>query len=54
MKKTARNYAVWQKSHQKNKHLDIPPCKIHRTILNWDKGGTQTNRQKDKRVDNYA
>ena len=34
-----------------NNHLGIPPCKILRAILKMDKGGTQRNGSKEKKVD---
>ena len=43
-----------KKSHQKNKHLSSPPCKIIGTILKMDKGRTQTNGPPDKKVDDDA
>ena len=39
-----------QKSHQKDKHQDIPICKIPEIILKIDERGTQINGQKDKKV----
>ena len=49
--KTSQNQDLQQKSHQRIKFLCIGPCKIFGTILKMDKGGTQTNRPKDKKVD---
>ena len=53
-KKTSQNQTLPQKSHQRDKHQDSPPCKILRTILNMDKGRTQTNGPKKKNVNNNA
>ena len=50
-KKAARNQALEQKSHQRNKHLSSLPCKILLTILKMVKGGTQTNWPKNKQID---
>ena len=52
--KTYRNQARQQTSHQRDKHLGSRPCKILRTILKMKKGRIQTNRPKDKKVDDYA
>ena len=43
-----------QKSNQRNKYLGSPSCKILGTILRINKGGTQTYRQREKKVDDYA
>ena len=40
-----------KKSHQSNKHLGCPPCKILLTILKMEKGGTYTNLLKDEDID---
>ena len=50
-KETSRNQSRQQKSHQKNKHLYISPWELFWTIRKMDKGGTQTNRIKDKKID---
>ena len=50
-KKTSRNQTLQQKSHQRNKQLSCPPCKILGTILKMDMGRTQTNGSEDKKVD---
>ena len=52
--KTSWNQALLQKSHQKNKQLGIPSCKILGTIFKMDEGGTQTNREEGKKVDDDA
>ena len=52
--KDSQNQALLQKSHQRDKHLGSPPCKILGTIPKMDKGRTQTNGPKDKKVDDYA
>ena len=36
--------------HQKNKHLDGPPCTILKILFKMDKGRTPTNRTEDKKV----
>ena len=41
--KTSRNQALLQKSHQTDKHMDSPSCKMLGTILKMDKGRTQKN-----------
>ena len=51
--KTPWNKVLKQKSHQSDKHLGSPHCKIFRTIFKTDKGGIQTNGPKDKKVDDY-
>ena len=47
-KKTSRNQALQQKSHQKDKHLSRPPCKVIWTILKMSKGENHSNGPKDK------
>ena len=37
--KTSQNQTLQQKSHQRDKHLGYPTCKILRTILKIEKGG---------------
>ena len=46
--------SLQQKFHQENEHLGRPPCKILKTILKRNKGGTQTNGPKDKDIDEDA
>ena len=53
-KKASPNQALQLKSHQRDKQLHCPPCKILGTILKMDKGGTQFDGPKDKKMDNYA
>ena len=43
-----------QKSYEKGKHLGCSLCKILGTIIKMNKGGNQTNRPKDKKIDDYA
>ena len=45
------NQVLLQKSHQRDKHMGSLPCKIIGIILTVDKGSTQTNGLKDKKVD---
>ena len=52
--KTARNQALPQKSHQRDKLMGNLPCKIHGTILKIDKWWTQTNVPKDKKIEDDA
>ena len=53
-KKTFQNQALRQKSHQMNKHLGSPPCKMLETILKINKGEILTNERKDKEINDYA
>ena len=53
-KKTFRDQALLQKSHQRNTHLSGLSDKILGTIVKIDKGGTQTDPPKDKKIDDYA
>ena len=53
-KKTNGNQTISEKSHQRNKHLDCPPCKIHRTILKADEGRTSTNGPKNQKTHDDA
>ena len=46
----SQNQALQQKSHQKEKHQGIPPCKILWSILKMDKGRTQSNGPNDKKI----
>ena len=48
--KAARNKAVLQKSHPRDKRLGSPTCKILRTILKMHKGRIQTNAQEDNKI----
>ena len=50
---TSEQNILLQKSHQKNKYLGSLLCKIHRTILKMNKGGTRTDRPKNKEIDDY-
>ena len=52
--KNSGNQAVQQKYHQSEKHLGSPLCKILVAILKMEKGRTQTNWPKDKKVDDHA
>ena len=53
-KKASQNQTLLQKSLQKNKHFGSPSCKILVTIPITNKGGTQTNGPKDKKVEDYS
>ena len=46
--KKTRNQILWYKSHQRNKHLASPPCKIFWTILKLGKGLMQTYGQENR------
>ena len=50
-RKASQNQGLWQKHHQRGKHLGSPSFKILETILKLDKGGAQINEQ---RFDVYA
>ena len=52
--KTSRKQVLRKKTHQRNKHLGSSPCKIFGTLLEIDKGRSQINRPKDKKVDSEA
>ena len=43
-----------RKIKPKNKYLSSPSCKILRTILKINNGGNQTDRTKNKKIDNDA
>ena len=49
--KASQDHVLQQKSHQKNKHLGSPFCKILGAILKMDKRGTRTNGPEDKKDD---
>ena len=46
-KKTFQNHILLQKSHQKNKYLNSPLCKILWDLNEMDKWETQTIEPKD-------
>ena len=48
--KTSSNQTLLRKSHETNKHMGGPSCKILGTIFKIDKAGTQTNGSNDKKV----
>ena len=50
--KTSQNQTLQQESHQKDKQLGSPHCKILRTILEMDKRRTSTNGPEDKKANN--
>ena len=52
--KTSEKQVLQQKSYQRNKVLGSPTCKILEIILKMDKRGTQTNRAKNKEIDDFA
>ena len=53
-KKISWNKALQQKPHQKNKHWKSLSFKILRTIIKKNKGGSQRNGPKGKKIDGYA
>ena len=52
--KTSQNQAQQLKSHERGKYLGSLSFKLLGTILKIDKGGTQGNGLKVKKVDDYA
>ncbi len=51
--KHIRNKSTLQKSHQRDKHLVCPPCKILGTILKLDNRRTSANEPENKKTYNY-
>ena len=45
--------SLQQKSHDWDKRLSSPSCKILKTIHKLEKGRTQTNERKDKKIDHW-
>ena len=41
---------VYKKSHQRDKHLSCPPCKVLRNILKVNEGRTSTNTPENKKT----
>ena len=52
--KASRNKAQTQKSHQRDKQMGSSSCKIIWSIIKMDKGVTEINEPKDKKIDDYA
>ena len=52
--KASQIQTLQQKSHQRDQHLDCPPCKMLKTIHKMDKERTSINGPEDKKANDNA